>query len=259
MVLADKMRSLRVEVLSRLRAGSCDARLVRALEEIRSSPLSDLRRVERVESLIGQAGLARDDRGLYGLDERWMNPVARGLWQIPRQLAEFLVWLADHRMRSFLEIGTYTGHTFAVVMTYLTRFNPDLMGVTVDPARRHRVSGLTPRYFEASYVRGKSDRFAGRPFDVCFIDGEHRYQAVARDFHNVGRHASICAFHDINDEIVETFPGNEGGVPRFWREVIASERRPIRTFCYHSEGRRVMGIGAIGAAERRAACGDPLG
>ena len=210
----------------------------------------DLRRVEYVESLVGRAGLAHDDRGIYGEDARWMNPVPRGLWQIPRQLAELLVWLSHRNVRTFLEIGTYTGHTFAVIMTYLSRFQPDLVGTTVDPARRHRVSGLTPRYFRARYARGTSDDFAGRSFDFCFIDGDHRYGAVARDFRSVGRYARICAFHDINDELSASFAGNDGGVVRFWSDLVTViDPQRVRTFCYHSEGRRVMGIGAIEAGD----------
>ena len=175
-----------------------------------------------------------------------MNPVKRGLWQIPRQLSELLVWLAGYRIRSFLEIGTYTGYSFAVMMTYLTRFNPDLMGVTIDPTDHRPVAGLVPEYFKARYLHGTSDDLAGESFDVCFIDGDHRYKAVVRDFENVGKNASICVFHDINDEIVESFPGNDGGVPRFWRHVSqTNETQRITTFCYHTEQRRVMGIGVI--------------
>ena len=246
-----KIRGVRAEVLSMWGARRCDARLVRALEEMRVASSEDLRRVEYVESLVGRAGLAHDDRGIYGEDARWMNPVPRGLWQIPRQLAELLVWLSHRNVRTFLEIrDIHRSHVCGdhdLPVALPTRPGGYL---TVDPARRHRLSGLTPRYFRARYARGTSDDFAGRSFDFCFIDGDHRYGAVARDFRNVGRYARICAFHDINDELSASFAGNDGGVVRFWGDLVTGiDPQRVRTFCYHSEGRRVMGIGAIEAGD----------
>jgi len=55
--------------------------------------------------------------------------------------------------------------------------------------------------------------------------------------------------HDINDRIVEEWPGNDGGVPRFWRELKG--RLPagsLHEFCWHSESRPVTGIGVVESA-----------
>ena len=40
------------------------------------------------------------------------------------------------------------------------------------------------------------------PFDLCFIDGNHSYEAVKRDYEAFGENAKIAVFHDINDTLV---------------------------------------------------------
>ena len=78
------------------------------------------------------------------------------------------------------------------------------------------------------------------------IDADHSYDAVRADYDLFGARARLCMFHDINDRFVEEWPGNVGGVPRFWREL--KNRLPPRVlheFCCHSEGQAVMGIGVV--------------
>jgi predicted O-methyltransferase YrrM len=54
--------------------------------------------------------------------------------------------------------------------------------------------------------------------DLLFIDGDHTYEGVRRDFEMYSplvRKGGIIAFHDICPGPEE----NVGGVPRFWAEV----------------------------------------
>ena len=57
-----------------------------------------------------------------------------------------------------------------------------------------------------------------RKLDFLFVDGDHAYDGVKRDFEMYGRlvrSGSIIAFHDI----VPGPPENVGGVPEFWTEI----------------------------------------
>ncbi|WP_197535048.1 class I SAM-dependent methyltransferase [Thermoproteus tenax] len=58
----------------------------------------------------------------------------------------------------------------------------------------------------------------GRKVDFLFIDGDHTYEGVKRDFEMYSplvRKGGIIAFHDI----VPGPPEYVGGVPRFWSEL----------------------------------------
>lgn len=63
--------------------------------------------------------------------------------------------------------------------------------------------------------------FGEEPLDVLFIDGDHSYEAVRRDYEMYAplvRPGGLIGLHDI-------VPGPEelvGGVPRFWRELADS-------------------------------------
>ena len=87
---------------------------------------------------------------------------------------------------------------------------------------------------------------AGRPLDFLFIDGDHSYEGVARDFdlyERLVRPGGLIAFHDIQP--LREGDGNHtvGGVPQFWRELKsrhASAREIIAT-----PEQSAFGIGVI--------------
>ena len=60
-----------------------------------------------------------------------------------------------------------------------------------------------------------------RPLDVLFVDGDHTYEGVKKDFADYSalvRPGGVVAFHDI----VPGGPGKHGdpgGVPVFWQEL----------------------------------------
>jgi hypothetical protein len=213
-------------------------RLIAGVRIILDSDLADLRDPEFVADVIRGIGLRGDRRRLYGMDNSYANRFGPGLWQIPRQMAGALVSLSSQSVRRALEVGTCDGWTSAVMAAYLRRFHPDLRFVTVDIAGRFalhaRVNQLVPIEYHAA---GTAEDFRGERFDLVFIDGNHSYEWVKRDYDVVGQSASLCMFHDIDDQNV----GAEN-VPRFWKELKAAESH-CAEFLEFLGPEGVMGIG----------------
>ena len=164
-----------------------------------------------------------------------------GLWQIPRQLAETLIYLSDKNIKSFMEIGTYAGFTTLLIVSYLKRFSNFNKCISVD------VFDLRPDDIKDLFLKlniehkiSTSSEFKNKKFDLCFIDGNHEYKWVKKDFLNVGVNSKFCMFHDINDRNC----GKEA-VPKFWNELKNNNKISYHEFLYHSQKNKIMGIGII--------------
>lgn len=216
-------------------------RLQRVVRELENATLEELSQPAFLEEKIRRIGLRYDARGLYGKDVCSMNQFGPGLWQIPQQLAGAVALLAKQKVDRFLEIGTADGFSFCFLVACLSRNNPRLTATTADLSTHLPLASRIPLPGKTNFVTGKtSDDFAGQDFDMSFIDGDHSYEWVVRDYENVGRRARICMFHDINDDRC-----GEDTVPRFWQELKAAEadRADFYEFLHHSDGEKVMGIG----------------
>lgn len=122
-------------------------------------------------------------------------------------------------IKSYLEIGSYVGFSFYMFMSIL---QPDI-GVSIDPNIKHRIFHSPRDMFiklnnkflvnnKAKYLNGF---FAGtsypspviytrkdfdQKFDCIFIDGEHDYKSVQRDFleaQHLLNTDGIIILHDI--------------------------------------------------------------
>lgn len=224
------------------------ARLMAVIRALVYDSLCDLRDPHFVANRIRAAGLVFDERMLYGADNQYMNFSRAGLWQIPMQLARCLVHLSKYHISKIIEVGTWSGWTISFMTAYLLRFNSNLEVVTVDVADEFGF-GSSPMTQSLPIVfhKGTSADFRGQVFDLAFIDADHSYTSCLNDYESVGRTASICMFHDINDQYVIGWKGNRGGVPTLWGELSANllPQDHVLEFLDHSEGDRTMGIGLI--------------
>lgn len=182
--------------------------------------------------------LHTDYRGnYYGEKYKDFLSFESGLWQMPEELAELMIFLSDKQIKSFLNIGTYNGLTFNLLADFLFNLGCET-ATTLDPFNHHPV--IDNRF---EYSNSTSDSYKDRAFDLVFIDGDHSYNEVKKDYDNVGKYSKFCVFHDIDDDFVRYESSNEGGVPRFWEEIKID--RKYQEFVEQDKPIKVMGIGVI--------------
>jgi predicted O-methyltransferase YrrM len=164
--------------------------------------------------------------------------VARNAAQKATELAPLIALLRRRRLRAVLEIGTERGGTL-YVWTRLAE--PDALLISVDwpEAAVRELAGddelraMGRERQQIDVVRGDSHAdgtrariertLAGRRLDVLFVDGDHSYRGVRRDFELYSplvRGSGLIVFHDILRHHSET--GSE--VERFWQEIRCGYR-----------------------------------
>jgi hypothetical protein len=146
------------------------------------------------------------------LMEHWGN---MKLKQYPDELAELLGFIYENRagINSYLEIGCERGGTFCVIDSYLRAVNPNYAtGVALDVTNRW--GWMWDRYKQiypcAKFEQIASANYPEAQFDLVFIDGDHSYEGVKKDWERFRGSAKIIAFHDIFFE---------PGVRKLWNEI----------------------------------------
>jgi predicted O-methyltransferase YrrM len=174
--------------------------------------------------------------------ETLVKLATRGYWnaitpiQNPREILALLRILKQARPQRILEIGTASGGTLFLFSRVAA---PDAVLVSVDLPGGPGGGGYPPwkiPLYEAFPLPGQrlelirddshspavltrvTECAGDRGFDFLFIDGDHTYEGVKRDFQmyeSLVSPAGLIAFHDI-DYI--------GSVRRFWDEVKVGRR-----------------------------------
>jgi predicted O-methyltransferase YrrM len=164
--------------------------------------------------------------------------------QIRQEIAPFLKLLAQRPPATVLEVGTELGGTFFLLARVAA---PDALVISLDlpfspgclyPAwreklyrnfarDRQRIVTLRDNSHSRHALDTVHELLAGRPLDLLFIDGDHTYAGVKKDFEMYSPlvpSTGTIAFHDIVDGPESAV----GGVPRFWREL--KQTRPHLEF-----------------------------
>jgi predicted O-methyltransferase YrrM len=180
-------------------------------------------------------------------------------WQVRSELGRLLATVQSERPRIVLEVGTALGGTlfgFAQVAA------PDALLITIDLPAGDFGGGYYPArgYLYRRFAHGRQtihpilgdshsvgtlarvqDLLGGGSVDFLFVDGDHEYEGVRKDFNLYAalvRPGGLIAFHDI-------VPGDEelvGGVPRFWEELKRSRET---TELVESWDQGAYGIGVL--------------
>jgi len=214
--------------------GSAQGRLCSGMRQLLVADCAQLVNQSFLEEQICAVGLAdlkERSPGVYGPATLRCIVAEGGLAQQPEQLASALVHLSRLRIRSYLELGIFSGFTSTLISTYLRRFAPpssQFHGLAVDVTLQY-LSRETRALLHHNSVTAELRR---RPLhlaaasrhehlDLCFIDGDHHARGVLDDFIEFAPSCRLCMFHDIVDFDVAMMTADEG-VPRFWASATAN-------------------------------------
>jgi hypothetical protein len=228
-------------------------------DKILSASIFRLKDENWLTSVISLAGLQNEGNRrhptnnevhVYGDDVKYMNTIENtGMWQVPRQLAQYLINIGSFKIKTFLDIGTCRGCTITIIAIYLLRFgltHIDTIDVYnfVDSSLKDMWKKLN---LPINYILIPNDSsyltYTTKPqYDIVFIDGNHEYNYVLNDFNQARTITNRICFHDINDCYCVD-------VVRIWNEIKNKEIIPnyknIYEFTYHSHGYKLMGIGLV--------------
>ena len=206
-----------------------------------------------VEALVLACGV-NDENARELPAEMLRNAGGLRIYQYPRQFGAYVAFLAAGPLvTSYLEIGCRWGGTFVFTVEVLGRLGEASGGVGADGLRALAIDkwqdpALLREYAAARFRKLDS---AGAPcaellakapaWDLAFIDGDHSYDGVRRDFDLVrNRTTRYIVLHDIaSDEPSCT------GVRRFWREVRAQFETHEFVEQYDDVDGSYFGIGVI--------------
>lgn len=167
--------------------------------------------------------------------------IRRGAIQKPDELQQLADLVAKEKPRNVLEIGTCHGgtlwlwcqlaHPFAQIVSvdlpggpygggYPEEAIPKLIGYQ----REHQWIQLLRGDSHSEKMLKAVKRFlAGKKIDFLFIDGDHTYEGVKRDWEMYSplvREGGLVAFHDI----IEHFHLPDCRVDAFWNELKQDHR-----------------------------------
>ena len=154
-----------------------------------------------------------------------------------REFAPFLAYVSRRPLATIVEIGSSLGGSFYAWCQIATPnaviVSIDLPGgtfgdFTEETVRKMREYRVRAQRVEAilgdSHDPGTRAKLTsvldGRNVDLLFIDGDHSYEGVKRDFEMYAPLASLAALHDILPH--PNVPGCE--VDRYWRELKSRYR-----------------------------------
>ena len=151
-----------------------------------------------------------------------------GILQVPSEFLDLCLYLSDKRwqgkINSAIEVGVYRGSSSYILAAILYRSNPNMFYNMVDIVDQlisfDQVKKIIPTLNKC--IPNTSNDFTGREYDFCFIDADHSYDGMMRDYMNVGRYASkLLVFHDIFGHEYDELGG---GTVRGWQEIRELEK-----------------------------------
>ena len=157
--------------------------------------------------------------------------------QIPHEFKGFLQVFKDKAPKTILEIGTASGGSL-FSLCKLAPSDATLLSIDLPegkfgggyPEWKTPIYRLFKKDNQKIYllredshleqtVKKVNDILLGKKIDFLFIDGDHSYDGVKKDFEmysSLVNKGGIIAFHDVAPNGLPEFTG---GVPKFWKEI----------------------------------------
>mgnify|MGYP001250354820 CR=1 FL=1 len=172
--------------------------------------------------------------------------------QNPTELADFIFHLIEYEQTSasplnkLLMVGFLDGATDSIlnkvfcfeeivaIDTFQEGGNGDFLRANL------KFKNLTLICGDSTLERVQNKANMLGPYDLIFIDANHAYEFVRKDFENAVTMISphgIIAMHDI-------FAPSAPGVGKFWKELEASEKYQLCSF-YNGDVAMKTGIGVV--------------
>jgi hypothetical protein len=163
-----------------------------------------------------------------------VEPVRRRRpYQFEPEIDAFIALMNELGARSFLEIGSKYGGTLWRVAHGLPA-GSRIVSVDLDtngPELRRVIAALNAEGYDAHLIVGDSTntetiRKASElgPFDVLFIDGNHKLEYVRSDWESYGLMSCMVGFHDIGWKRPSPEALHPILVSQLWNEIKGSYR-----------------------------------
>jgi len=163
------------------------------------------------------------------------------LQQVPQEIKTLLSIVRQRNVRFMMEIGTRWGGTL-FLFSWTIPSNANILSLDLpsaeslkrgyDKFKTSYFTNFTPRGQRLTLLRGDSHNpislsrtksaLDGRELDFLFIDGDHTYEGVKKDFEMYSplvHKGGLVAFHDICGHDVGV-----SEVDRYWNEIKGSYR-----------------------------------
>lgn len=160
------------------------------------------------------------------------KPDGLKLQQVPEEYAGLLFFLKDKGIESYLELGIGNGGSFALTSFFMKQSLKKAIAVDnlaygslinqneVEVLNYIESSKQLNEFCNYKFIRKSTDEYfqslkGVERFDCIFIDADHSYHGVKKDFDNSLKHivsGGFIIFHDINSSACP-------GIQRIWNDV----------------------------------------
>lgn len=224
------------------------------IEDVKPS-LSFILDRRRQRQALEEIDACRTAVDYLSFSSRWLGG---GAMQIPVEIEGALDYIRAEEPRYICEIGTERCGTTLLLSRVLTSAEL-IIGIDIYIKNRYRLQFFRPSHQEIYLLNGSSyvpttirlvrSKLKERKLDVLFIDGDHRYEGVSKDFlmyRHLVRENGLIMFHDIVPDHGTRFgkktPTFSGGVPLLWQQL--KRLYPSREFIRNLE-QDGFGIGIL--------------